>query len=446
MAGRKVTRRNALRLGAAASALPLVHIRTAHAAGSVAIALWDHWVQQGNEITKQQIARFADKNKVEVKVDLIASASGQIIMVENAEAQGKAGHDIFPFMAWEPQNHVDDLEPMDDVMARLIAQYGPVNDAAEYLSKANGHWLGVPTSYGAQLKGFEGRISILRDAAGLDVTQMFPAGTDKQPGVESWTWDAFLKAAEACAKAGKPFALGLSTTSDPVDFCGALFAAFGAELVNAKGDITVKSDATRQLLEYGQKLVKTLPPNVVSYDDASNNRAMISGQSALICNPPSPWAVALRDAPAVAADIWHFPQPMGPKGRFLPYQAWMWGIWKFAKNKAAAKDLLEFLCQRENVEERENTVLGFDVPPVISMQDFKVWENAGPPKGTLFNYPNHPWQKQRAWVAGMPAPAPIAVKIYNQGTMPTMLAKLMSGNSINDVMAWAENELQAFMR
>lgn len=441
-----LTRRKALQLGVATSALPLVNIHTAGAAGTVAMAVWDHWVPQGNDAIKKQIAVFAEKNHVEVKVDLIASAAGQIVMVENAEAQGRAGHDIFPLMSWEALNHIDDLEPVDEIMGRLTAKYGPVNEAAEYLAKAKGHWVAVPTSYGGQLKPCEARISILRDVAGMDPTKMFPAGTDNQPGVESWTWDAFLKAAEACNKAGKPFALGLSTTSDPVDFCGALFAAFGAELVDAKGNIAVNSDAMRQLLDFGQRLVKQLPPNVVSYDDSSNNRALISGQSALIVNPPSPWAVALRDAPQVAADVWHFPMPRGPKDRYLPAQCWSWGIWNFSKNKPAAKELLEFLMQRDMVEERENAVLGFDVPPYPSMGDFKVWENAEPPKGTLFNYPNRPAHKQKTIMAGMPAPPAIAVQIYNQGTMPTMLAKLMAGQSIKDVIGWAQNELESFVR
>ena len=52
-----------------------------------------------------------------------------------------------------------------------------------------------------------------------------------------------------------------------------------------------------QCLEYAQKLVKFLPADAVSFDDASNNRALISGKSALIFNPPSAWAVAKRDAP-----------------------------------------------------------------------------------------------------------------------------------------------------
>ena len=94
-----------------------------------------------------------------------------------------------------------------------------------------------------------------------------------------------------------------------------MFSAFGADLMNAKGDITVNSDTVRQFLEYAQKLVKFLPPDTVSYDDASNNRALISGMSALIMNPPSAWAVAKRDAPAIAADCWTFPMPTGPKAQ-----------------------------------------------------------------------------------------------------------------------------------
>jgi len=45
--------------------------------------------------------------------------------------------------------------------------------------------------------------------------------------------------------------------------------SFGAELVDAKGNITVKSDAVKQALEYMVKLTKFLPDDVYSYDDAS---------------------------------------------------------------------------------------------------------------------------------------------------------------------------------
>ena len=57
-------------------------------------------------------------------------------------------------------------------------------------------------------------------------------------------------AAEACHKAGASFGIGLGTTSDSVDTAGALFHSFGAQLVNAKGDIVVKNDQVRQVLDY----------------------------------------------------------------------------------------------------------------------------------------------------------------------------------------------------
>ncbi len=62
----KVTRRTALKLGAATAALPLVHIRTAGAAGKVAIGFWDHWVPGGNDVMQKQVNAWGEKNKVEV--------------------------------------------------------------------------------------------------------------------------------------------------------------------------------------------------------------------------------------------------------------------------------------------------------------------------------------------------------------------------------------------
>jgi hypothetical protein len=65
-----VSRRKAVKLGAAAAALPLVHIRTAGAAGSLNIGFWDHWVPGANAVMQKQVSAWADKNKVEVKPTL----------------------------------------------------------------------------------------------------------------------------------------------------------------------------------------------------------------------------------------------------------------------------------------------------------------------------------------------------------------------------------------
>ena len=46
---RRITRRKALKLGSAAAALPLVHIRTAGAAGKLTVGFWDHWIPKAND-------------------------------------------------------------------------------------------------------------------------------------------------------------------------------------------------------------------------------------------------------------------------------------------------------------------------------------------------------------------------------------------------------------
>jgi ABC-type glycerol-3-phosphate transport system substrate-binding protein len=306
--------------------------------------------------------------------------------------------------------------------------------------------MAVPCSQGSQVKGPCRRISIFKDAAGIDLLAMYPAKDEYTKLADSWTWDTHLKAAEACFKAGKPFGIGIGQTADSVDTAGSLFAAYGAELVNAKGDITVDSDAVRQVLEYGQKLVKFLPADTVSYDDASNNRALISGNSALIWNPLSAWAVAVRDAPEVAKDCWTFPACAGPKGRFTPYAQQFWTIWSFSQNKTAAKELISYLMQRDQVKERCSVVLGYDIPPFPTMLDFPVWSEDAPPKGTAYNYPVRPSHHAEPHVAAYPAPPDIAVQIYNRGTMPTMFAKLLSGQKIPEVIAWANDELEGFTR
>ena len=223
-----------------------------------------------------------------------------------------------------------------------------------------------------------------------------------------------LKAAEACHKGGHPFGIGLGQTEDNVDTAGAIFQSFGAELVDAKGNITVKTDAVRQALEYYKKLAQFLPPDAPAWDNASNNKYLISGKGALIMNPPSAWAVAKRDAPQVAEQCWTHGMPAGPKGRFAPFLPYFWGIWSFSKNKPAAKSLLLHLSQPAAVEKMVVASGGYDLPAFEKLTTLKVWAEEGPPKGTLYHYPN-PHNHQILSVARRPAPPKIAAPDLHPG-------------------------------
>lgn len=439
------TRRKVLKFGAAASALPWVHIRTAGAAGQVSVFFWDHWVPAGNVEIRKQVATFAEKNKVEVKADFITSQGQQTLLTINAEAQARRGHDVITISNWNVRDHADKLEDVDAIVKRLESKNGPANAVANYLGKEKNKWIAVPSSWGTQNKGPVARISMFKEMAGIDVQKMYPATPGESAGAKDWTLDNMLKAAEACHKGGKPFGLGCGTTADNVDTWGSIFASFGAELVDAKGDIQINSAAVRQALEYSQKLAKFIPAEAQSWDDSSNNRALISGNNSFIYNPPSAWAVAKRDAPAVAADTWHMPPPMGPKGRFMPHSMNFWAIWQFAQNKSAAKDLIEFLMQVDNVDARSAAVLGYDLPPFEKMTESDVWDKIGPPVGTVYNYPVRKQHNATMHLAHMPAPAEIAVQVYNRGTLPTMVAKMKAGESIDSVIKWGNTELEGFL-
>lgn len=96
-----LSRRHALVPGAAATALPLVHIRTAGAAGTLNAGFWDHWVPGANEILHKQIKAWADTNKVEVTADFITTTGGRLQLTPAAETQARTGHDIMTFISWD---------------------------------------------------------------------------------------------------------------------------------------------------------------------------------------------------------------------------------------------------------------------------------------------------------------------------------------------------------
>jgi len=204
----------------------------------------------------------------------------------------------------------------------------------------------------------------MKQHAGIDVQEMYPR--DAPPKAENWTLETFFQAAEACHKAGYPFGIGLGTTADSVDTAGAIFRSFGAALVDANENVTVKSDAVRQALDYYKRLAQFFPPDAPSWDDASNNK----------------WLVASR---------------------------------------------------------------GYDVPSFTNMKTLKVWAEEGPPKGTLYHYPN-PYNHQVLSVAAAPSPPKIAQQIYAQGIMTKMTVRHLQGEPMEATLAWAEREVEGFMR
>src|SRR5262245_42992062 len=174
---RRITRRRALRVtsGAVGAALPLVHVQTAAAAGKLTMGVWDHWVPATNPVLKGLIDEWAAKNKVEVTIDFIPSAGNKIILTQAAEAHARSVHDILAFDQSAAHQYGDRLTPVNDVVDGLVKQYGPVSKAVEYLGMADGKWMAVPVVWGSAPLPPCGRISMLKEITGEDVTEWYPA-------------------------------------------------------------------------------------------------------------------------------------------------------------------------------------------------------------------------------------------------------------------------------
>jgi len=445
MVSRKVSRRRfvAATAGASTAFVAAPFVRGAYAAGKLSVGFWDHWVPNANGATEKLIKEWGEKEKVDVQIDFITSQGNKLLLTTAAEAQARSGHDILAMNTFLPARYAEQLVPMNDVMEGLIKENGAVNATVEYLGKVGGKWLAIPATVGSQIKGPCSRIDLMKQLAGIDVQAMYPAGAP--PKADAWTLDAFLKAAEACNKGGHAFGIGLGTTSDSVDTIGAVFHAFGAVLVDAKGEIVVKNDQVRQALDYYKKLISFLPPDVPSWDDASNNKWLVSGKGALIMNPPSAWAVAKRDAPKVAEQCWTHGFAAGPKGRFAPFVPYFWGIWNFSKNQAAAKSLIVHLSQPSSAEKMVAASGGYDLPSFANLTTFKTWAEEGPPKGTLYHYPN-PHNHQILSIAGAPAPHKIGEQIYVQALQTQMAVRHFRGEAMEKTLDWAAGELEGFTR
>src|SRR3546814_7462883 len=84
----KFSRRQVLATSAAtATALAMPFVRGAHAAGTISVGFWDHWVPGANDTLTKLCNEWAEKSKVEVKIDYITSQGSTRSEEQTSELQ-----------------------------------------------------------------------------------------------------------------------------------------------------------------------------------------------------------------------------------------------------------------------------------------------------------------------------------------------------------------------
>src|SRR5260370_1946107 len=121
----KLSRRGVVAGGVAAGLVASPFVRSGNAAGNLTIGLWDHWVPGANDVQSAIIKEWADKEKVDVKVDYITSQGNKLLLTLAAESQAKSGHDIMEFTNWEAAQMNSALDPADALVKSAVANNRP---------------------------------------------------------------------------------------------------------------------------------------------------------------------------------------------------------------------------------------------------------------------------------------------------------------------------------
>ncbi len=78
----------------------------------------------------------------------------------------------------------------------------------------------------------------------------------------------------------------------------------------------------------------------------------------------------------------------GSKGLLRTFHSFLLEIWSFTKSKPTAKSLLAHLSQPKAIERMVAASGGHDLRAFDNLTTLKTWADQGPPKGTLYHYPN----------------------------------------------------------
>src|SRR3954462_10438256 len=99
MSTTKLTRRAVLKTAAltppaiaASLAAPFIH--GAYAAGTLSVGTWDHWVPGASQVLQRICQQWADKERVELKFDLITSNGDKDLLTLMAEGQDLCGDGV----------------------------------------------------------------------------------------------------------------------------------------------------------------------------------------------------------------------------------------------------------------------------------------------------------------------------------------------------------------
>jgi ABC-type glycerol-3-phosphate transport system substrate-binding protein len=383
--------------------------------GNLSILMWSHFVPSHDQWFDQFAREWGEQVGVTVTVDHINVA--EVPPRIAAELQAGQGHDLLQYIAPLAQFEPSVLD-MTDVTEEANNRYGEQLEICrlscfnpttnKYYAYGPG-WVPDPGNYRRSL--WEG--------VGL------PDGPR--------TWDELLQGGtEIKASQGVQMGIGMSQEIDSNMAGRALMWSFGASIQDEKEQVVLNSPETVAAVEYMTQLFKgAMTDEVFSWNAASNNQGLVSGQLSYILNSISGYRTAQETNKAIADDTLFVPALEGPETALAAQHVmYNWIVPQYSPNPDAAKEfLLHYTANMESAAYHSK------------LYDFPAWDGLVPQLNDWLE--DDPFGSQPAdklavlttatdWATniGYPGPANTAEgEVFGLPIIPNMFARAARGEA-----------------
>jgi multiple sugar transport system substrate-binding protein len=382
----------------------------------------NHFVPASDDELRKQAEAFGKQAGVTVRVDTIAGL--QLPAKRAAEAQAQSGHDLVFLSHADPYLFEGLLVDLGAVVDVLGKQYGGWYPFAAESAQTSSGWKAVPWFW-------------VSFPATYNMAHFRKAGLEPPR-----TWDELLKHGKILKKQGNPVGIAISHTGDASTTFWAVLWGFGGKVLEADGRTpAINSENTARAIEWYKELYRdAMEPEVLSWDDASNNRCIVAGKCSWIHNPISAYNTALKEKMPIADDLNHHLTPGGPGGIHNAPGINAVGVWKFSKNVELAKEFIQFLFRKDNFDAFIVAGNAFNMSPLRDLADHPIW--ARNPKFAML-----PKEAEHAHARGWPSRPNDAVRrVENNYILPDMVAKALNGMPTKRAMEWAQAQVVQALR
>lgn len=319
--------------------------------GALSILMWSHFVPAHDAWFDPWIKDWGSKvGLTNVTVDHISEAD--LPARTQAEIQANQGHDVIMQTAPVPQYEPSVLD-LTDVATEAGRRHGTqlelcrkssFNETTRKYFAYTPAWVPDPGDYRRSL--------------------WTPVGLPNGPA----TWDDLLRGgAEIKRSQNTQLGIGMSQEVDSNMAGRALMWSFGASIQNETEQVVINSPETVAAVDYMTRLYReAMTPEVFSWNAASNNQGLASGQLSYILNSLSAYRTTQQTDPEVAGDISFTPALRGPAdARAASHVMYNWIIPNFAANKDAAKAFLLHYTDNLNLVAWHSKLYDFPAFPSV---------------------------------------------------------------------------------